>query len=152
MVIDYLRRRFPNFSNGELAAFKVCLPCEPPCPLNDVLPADRHCCSSHPQSNIVSHIALDAFCVEMDLHVTMQWETAPLWNTVQKYARQVTKAKEEEVAAARGEGRQLKSYWADFDPPRVRFSELLAFVTKFRLPLMPTLSPLPLAPGNRRHG
>lgn len=43
----------------------------------------------------------------MDLHVTMQWETALLWNTVQKYARQVTKAKEEEVAAARGEGRSL---------------------------------------------
>lgn len=126
----------------------MCLPCEPPCPLNDVLPADRHFCSSHPQSNIVSYIALGAFCVEMDLHVMMQWETALLWNTVQKYTRQATKAKEE-VAAARREGRQLKVYWADWTLQRC---ELLAFVTKFRLPLVPTLSPLPLAPGNRRHG
>lgn len=55
--------------------------------------------------------------------MTMQWENAQLWNTVSKYARQAAKAKEDEVAAAHREGRQLKVYWADLDPPKVRSSQ-----------------------------
>lgn len=120
MVIDYLRRRFPGAGNGESLVFDVCFPCEPLCPFNAVLPADRDFCLSHPQSNIVSNIALGAFCVEMDLYVTMQWSNALPWYTVQKYARQATKAKERGGGCSQG-GTTAEGTLSGFGPSKGAF-------------------------------
>lgn len=72
------------------------------------------------QSNIVSNVALSALCVDISLHKVLSQEGPTVWPAVERYARDVTKAKAEELKAAAEEKRPHKVYWAHLDAPKVR--------------------------------
>ncbi|EJT97649.1 ribonuclease III [Dacryopinax primogenitus] len=68
---------------------------------------------------IVSNAALAAFCVDLGLHHYIIHDSPHLVETVSSYAKEITKAKEEDLAAAAAEDRAPGEYWVTLEPPKV---------------------------------
>lgn len=66
-----------------------------------------------------------SFCVHLGLNEFAVFDHTLVQRAITEYVPRIKRAKEKEEELAKSEGRDPGQYWAEIDPPKVRFDSLL---------------------------